>query len=255
MFFKDSFETTINQDQDLTPMQKHQYLVGVLRGEALNIIQGFKISNENYEHAWKLLKDTYDNKMIMIETHLDELLDFPVISKENKADSIRQFVWHIRTHMTLQALGQPVRQWETVILHLAKKKIDFVEQRDWQNAIKDRSTANMPTMEEFLKFVTDRCNTLRVLNQGKVKPATSKPTEKKKTEKKVILTTTTQECKFCKGSHSIYKCEELQKLSPADRKKEIIAKRLCINCLGTGHFVKNCKSCILHLVQKMRYAS
>lgn len=107
-------------------MQKYQYLVGVLKGEALKVIKGYRISNENYEHAWKLLKDTYDNKIIIIETHLDELLEFPAISKENKADSIRQFVWHIRTHMTsLEALDQPVNQWEVVILHLAKKKLDF----------------------------------------------------------------------------------------------------------------------------------
>lgn len=111
MFFKDSFETTIHQERDLTPMQKHQYLVGVLRGEALKVIKGYRISNENYEHAWKLLKDTCDNKIIIIETHLAELLDFPVMSKENKADSIRQFVWSIRKHMTsLESLGQPVNQ-------------------------------------------------------------------------------------------------------------------------------------------------
>lgn len=35
MFFKDSFETTIHQEQDLTPMQKHQYLVSVFRDEML----------------------------------------------------------------------------------------------------------------------------------------------------------------------------------------------------------------------------
>lgn len=79
---------------------------------------------------------------------------------------------------------------------------------------------NMPTMEEFLKFLTDHCNTLRVLNQAKAKPTNSKPTEKKKTNKKVILAVTAQECTYCKGPHSIYKCEELQKLSPADRKRK-----------------------------------
>lgn len=86
-------------------------IFGVFRCKALKVIKGYRISNENYKHAWKLLKDTYDNKIIIIETHLDELLNFPVIVKENKANSIRQFVWHIRTHMTsLELLGQPVSQ-------------------------------------------------------------------------------------------------------------------------------------------------
>ncbi|XP_025270399.1 uncharacterized protein LOC112639738 [Camponotus floridanus] len=105
MFFKNNFESTIHNDKDLSPVQKYQYLIWVLQGEARQVIQGFKISDENYESAWKWLKDTYDNEMIIIETHLDELLKFPNITKENKAESIRQFIWHIQTHVkSLEAL-------------------------------------------------------------------------------------------------------------------------------------------------------
>lgn len=81
----------------------------MLKGEALQVIQEFEISGENYENAWQLLKDTYDNQMIIIETHLDELFAFPSIGKDNKADSVKKFVWHIRTHITsLKALHQPL---------------------------------------------------------------------------------------------------------------------------------------------------
>jgi len=61
LFFKDSFETTIHMNNSLTSVQKHQYLIGVLQGEARSVIQEFKISNENYENAWRVLKNTYDN--------------------------------------------------------------------------------------------------------------------------------------------------------------------------------------------------
>lgn len=130
LFFKDSFETTIHRDDSLTAVQKHQYLIGVLQGEALSVIQGFKISNENYESAWKLLKDTYDNNTIIIQNHLDELLNLPEIKRENKADAIRKFIWHIQTHVSaLKTLALPVDEWDTILVHIAKKKLDFVEQR------------------------------------------------------------------------------------------------------------------------------
>jgi len=90
IFFKNSFETTIHRDPDLTPMQKYQYLIGQLQGEARQVIQVFTISDDNYWNAWKLLKDTYDNTMLIIEIHLEALLQFSDITKENKADSIRQ---------------------------------------------------------------------------------------------------------------------------------------------------------------------
>lgn len=103
-------------------------------------MEGFSISNENYESAWQLFKDTYDNQMMIIEIHLEEMLNFPVITKESKADSLRKFVWHIlHIHIkSLEALQQPVAQWDTIILHLAKKKLDFTEQRDWQNLVKNK---------------------------------------------------------------------------------------------------------------------
>nr|XP_012234664.1 PREDICTED: uncharacterized protein LOC105679309 [Linepithema humile] len=138
LFFKNSFETTIHEEEELTPIQKHQYLVGVLRGEALKVIQGYQISNENYAEAWKLLKDTYDNTMIIIETHLDELLQFPMITKEDKAKSL-----------------------------------------------------SVLSVSEAIQT---------------------------------------------------YKCEELLKLSTEERRKEVISKQLCLNCLGSGHHAKVCKS-------------
>ncbi|XP_018395666.1 PREDICTED: uncharacterized protein LOC108774134 [Cyphomyrmex costatus] len=84
LFFKDSFETTIHADDRLIAVQKYQYLVGVLEGETRSVIEGFKISSENYENAWKLLKDTYDNKIIIMQNHLDDLLNLPEITKDNR---------------------------------------------------------------------------------------------------------------------------------------------------------------------------
>ncbi|KYQ47885.1 hypothetical protein ALC60_13081 [Trachymyrmex zeteki] len=49
LFFKNSFEITIHNDEDLSGPQKYQYLTGVLTGEARKVIEGF--SNESYENA------------------------------------------------------------------------------------------------------------------------------------------------------------------------------------------------------------
>ncbi|XP_018377653.1 PREDICTED: uncharacterized protein LOC108770516 [Trachymyrmex cornetzi] len=151
----------------MTAVQKHQYLIGVLQGEARSVIEGFRISSENYENAWKLLKDTYDNNMVIIENHLDELLNFPEITKNNKADSIRKFIWHIQTHVSaLKTLALPVDEWDAILLQLAKKKLDFIEQRDWQNLIKNRTPQNISKLSEFMTFLTERCHTMKILKQG-----------------------------------------------------------------------------------------
>ncbi|XP_034935131.1 uncharacterized protein [Chelonus insularis] len=246
MIFKNHFETSIHNEVELEPIQKHRYLVGALKGEARAVVERFEISTpENYEHAWKLLKDTYDNQVMLIENHVDALLKMPSISKEDKAGSLRKLIWHIQTHMaSLKTLKQPVESWDTLIIHMAKKGLDFIEQRDWQNYINGRGPENMPKLDEFIKFLNERCQTLRVLNQNKTAASSTKPSQHKdhKHERKVTLSSTTQVCKFCNGTHPFFKCEALLAFSPDERKREVIKRKLCINCLGKGHIGQDCRS-------------
>ena len=47
-------------------------------------------------------------------------------------------------------------------------------------------------------------------------------------------------CYFCKGPHYSYKCH---KITDVKERKDIILKaKRCFNCLGSGHFLKDCKS-------------
>ncbi|XP_039312391.1 uncharacterized protein LOC120359325 [Solenopsis invicta] len=228
LFFKNSFETTIHNDRDLTGPQKFQYLIGVLTGEARKVIEGF--SNENYENAWQLLKNTYDNEMMIIETHLDALFNFQSITKDNKAESIRQLIWHIQTHKSsLKSLHQPVDHWDTIILHLSKKKLDYIEQRDWQDRAKDHTPQNMPKLDDFIAFLTERCHILRMLNQNKITQTKQQPSPKdnqeKKTGKKIVLAATSLQCKICNEAHQVFRCNELLKLAPDERRHNTLLHR------------------------------
>lgn len=242
LFFKNSFEASINNDSDLTNPQKYQYLIGVLAGEAREVIEGY--DNENYEQAWQLLKNTYDNEMLIIDTHLEQLINFPNVSKEDKIDSMRQLVWHIQRHTAaLKSLQQPVEQWDTVILHLAKKKLEYIEQRDWQNHTKGKTPRNMPRLQEFITFITERCHTLRMIQPTDTTKLKQKPTSERKGSKKIAMAVTPSKCKLCNSlEHQTYQCITLAKLSADERIKRVIEKRLCINCLNTGHRAKECRA-------------
>jgi len=39
-----------------------------------------------------LLKDTYDNKIMIMQNHLDDLLNFPEITKNNKSNLLDKFI-------------------------------------------------------------------------------------------------------------------------------------------------------------------
>lgn len=125
MLFKDAFTSLIHDNSKLSPLQKFQYLRSVLKDEALQAISGLMTSAENYMAAWDLLKKRYENNKLIINSHLSRLLDFPAITKD-KHVSLKQFIMHIRTHLTaLEVLKQPVIQWSTIIIFLARSKLDY----------------------------------------------------------------------------------------------------------------------------------
>lgn len=68
---------------------------------------------------------------MLVENHVQALLKMPSITKSDRAESIRKLVWYIQTHISsLKTFGQPVIYWDTLIIHLARKELDYGEQKD-----------------------------------------------------------------------------------------------------------------------------
>lgn len=64
--FSDLFKAIIDNNIDLSRAQKLQYLKASLKGDAINVLQATKITDENYTTAWKTLEDRYDVKNALV---------------------------------------------------------------------------------------------------------------------------------------------------------------------------------------------
>ncbi|XP_011859671.1 PREDICTED: uncharacterized protein LOC105557115 [Vollenhovia emeryi] len=242
LLFKDAYISMIHTNTSIAAIQKFQYLRSALKGEALQVIGGLEISAENYVNAWELLTKNYDNNKLLINTHISQLLDFPVVARDKPA-TIRQFVMHIRTHLkALKTLQLPVDHWDELLIHLTKGKLDYNTQKDWEEET-SRDKINRKTLEDYLTFLNERCRTLELLDKGKGKRDTSKPATSKKHGNAVSLAATTQQrCSICTESHMVYKCPQFLQLAVTERIREAKEKKLCLNCLGKGHYATNCRA-------------
>jgi hypothetical protein len=49
-------------------------------------------------------------------------------------------------------------------------------------------------------------------------------------------------CEVCKDSHTVSQCSVFKQLSNNEKYNIVKDNRLCINCLGKEHMIKNCQS-------------
>ena len=86
--FWDSFKSTVHENNDISKIDKFNYLNSLLEGTAALTIQGLTLTADNYDSAIELLKKRFGNTQQIIATHMEELLRLPA-SHRDRAKSLR----------------------------------------------------------------------------------------------------------------------------------------------------------------------
>lgn len=106
--FYNSFNSRVHDNPNLSKIQKLFYLKSCLKEEAVTTINALKISEDNYEIAWNLLTERYNNKRVIAQKHVKTLMEIPNISKES-ASELRKLLDTVRSHLrSLKSLREPV---------------------------------------------------------------------------------------------------------------------------------------------------
>lgn len=245
--FFDTFHSIIHANESLDDIQKFQYLRASLAGDAKNIISSLEISAVNYEVAWNLLKNRYDNKRVIIaQNHIRAIMELPSMTRENPGE-LRQIADGATKHIhALQALKRPTSHWDDLLIYILSNKLDAISMREWQNLL---ISTELPTFKQFLDFVT-RSQMLE--STGKSSPSTTKTDSRSSSKVKrqsACVASVKLKCIYCNEEHSIYYCPKFLALAIPQRLAEIRKAKICLNCLrSTTHTSNkctsgNCKTC------------
>ena len=79
-------ETAIEHNRNLTKIEEFTYLHGLLEGTALQAVDGFPLTNDNYSNAWNLLKERYGNPHLITSCHINNLTGLEAVSGPNVKD-------------------------------------------------------------------------------------------------------------------------------------------------------------------------
>lgn len=88
--FWSQLETAVDNNASLTKSDKFTYLKSFLYGTAANVVTGLSLSDENYDNAKKMLISRFGRKDLIINAHMNKLLNLTPAKKACDVAALRR---------------------------------------------------------------------------------------------------------------------------------------------------------------------
>ncbi len=119
----DSYEI-IHGNPTLSAVNKFRHLRSLLEGPAAAAIAGIQTTNANYNEAIEILKDRFARKQVIINSHMESLLNLTQVSNEQDIKNLRKLYDNIETHVrSLKSLGIDFIQYGALLVPMIMSKI------------------------------------------------------------------------------------------------------------------------------------
>ncbi|WP_253302631.1 DUF1759 domain-containing protein [Wolbachia endosymbiont of Psylliodes chrysocephala] len=248
--FHDTFNRLIHQNENLRNVEKLHHLKTCLKDLALKLVANLETTDDNYNIAWNLLVERFENKRLMINNHIKDIINLPNLTRTSPT-VLRELTDNVHSHVcALEKLGLESKAWEWVLIYIVSSKFDHATNLAWEDSL---NPSELPTYQMFKTFLTKRSFSLENAANNSLTHKASQSYSKNHfhSHPKPIATLSVTEntnlmlhtmCQLCKQNHFIYQCPEFSKLSVEQRYNHAKTFKLCTNCLRPGHRNQDCRS-------------
>ena len=120
--------------------------------KAAEVLASIELFLENYKVASDLLKERYNNRKIIRQTHVKALLNLQFISKDFTIHSLLDQVQkHVRA---LEVLKAPVDQLNLLLVKINKQKLHSFCREKWEGSSSESDNPIFKKMVTFLQRCT-----------------------------------------------------------------------------------------------------
>ena len=245
--FWDAFEASVHNAK-YAAVDKLNYLKSRLKGEALEAISGYQLSNENYTVVVDMLKKRFGNQQLIIDAHYRSLSNIPPAT--NQVSKLRQCYDTIECHLrSLEAVGEQVdhRHFVALILEKLPQKVrcqlymQKPKDEEWTTpSLRKLLGKYISAMEMAGGESSERQPT--VSNSSRLVPR-HHPLQPRPTAEGLLATNSKENlkevqirCVHCSKPHWSDEC--LNYVTLQARKERL--KGCCFNCLKKGHTLRDC---------------
>lgn len=249
--FWDRYVSSIHNQPNLSDVDKMIYLKSCLSGKALATIEGFSLTNNNYQTVIALLKDKFGNTTIIKKTIMDKLLDLPNITA-NSATSLQAFIDHIECNTRmLYNLDVDPSGFKSALSNMILNQLP----KGMRLEILKECGDDWLELDNIMNQLTKLCNRMHLNSLANPANSTSNSQTqksdshdnafapfKKNYSKSMNVSShavTNMQCVFCSDYHWSSDCPNHNLQS---RLNLIKSQNRCFKCLKSGHQSKECTS-------------
>lgn len=245
--FWDTFEASVDKNTNISDIEKLNYLLSKLSGEAKHSVSGILLSNENYTVVVDLLKERYGDLQTVINSHYVELINLK--SAQNTPRGLRSLYDQIEKHLrSLQALEQDIDQDVFISMITSKIPKEVLIQLEIQKGACNKWTVK-ELRELFKQYIAARERAEQQFSPTKsestgepykpmimVSSAEALVAGAQGVSNRKEKPTLSSRCRFCDGYHW---SDECPRYTTMDARKQRI-KGCCYLCLRDGHNASEC---------------
>ena len=257
--FWDSYENSVHSNKQLANVDKFCYLRSLIEGPPYSTIAGLALTDSNYEVAVKLLKERFGNRQLIINSHMDALLNVSGVTSSSNIKNVRTLYDTVEQHCRgLDALGVSSDSYGALLIPMLLRKIPEDMRLLVSRKVDGKEGLSLNFLLETFKReieARERCaasdshreseqktaHRANVLNRGAISKgslaSSSALFSADKTDKRRPAN-----CIFCRGNHSFSECKIVTNLD--DRKNALKKQGRCFRCTLKGHLSRQCDKLI-----------
>uniref|UniRef100_A0A0K8TXJ5 Peptidase A2 domain-containing protein n=1 Tax=Bactrocera latifrons TaxID=174628 RepID=A0A0K8TXJ5_BACLA len=242
--FHDLFKSLVHDSKHFTEAEKMFRLKTSLGGEAGRLIQHLPVTATNYEAAWQILKERYENRRLQFTAQVDRLLDQPTANGES-AQSMKQLLDTTKECIyALKGLNLNLNDEQAIIARIVVRKLDKESLRLYEQNVK--KSRDIQSLDDVFSFLEQQYQALEAICDRK---PTKWNNQKQPQRTPTFYTAAQNNCVYCKvPGHQIGECRKFQTLTTMNRRRFITNNKLCYICLdhvyeGKCNNKKKCNKC------------
>ena len=234
--FWDSFESAIHNSEELSDVDKFNYLRSLLKEGAYDAISGLTLTSANYEEAIAILKKRYGDKQQIVSKHMDALLSMEAVTSPHNLKGLRQLYDGVESHIrSLKTLGKESSSYGSLLSPVLMSRLP----QELRLIISRQTAGTEPTFDQLMKLFGDELEARKraVVNTT---AATQHRGQNLSTAATLITgkPATKIPCCYCQQEHSPASCKDVIQVNA---RKQVLRKAgRCFTCLRKGHISRNC---------------